>query len=209
VQSDEGGTQLAAFLKVGRPDKKMPKFDLPDQDAVDIATFLHSTIDAVSNRGRYQILNILVGDPKAGEAFFNGAGKCGACHSAAGDLKGVAAKYEDAAVLQGRLVMPRGRRRRGPPTPGQSEGPPWLEPTAVAATVTPASGEPATGPLVRLTDFDVTIYDPATHEMRSWLRTNGAPAVSLSDPLQAHVDMLRRWTDSDLHNVTAYLATLK
>jgi mono/diheme cytochrome c family protein len=210
VQSDENGKQLGAFLKVGRPELKMPKFDLPEKDVVDLATFLHSEITSVADRGKYKILNIVVGDPKAGQAFFNGAGNCSACHSPEGDLKGVGAKYDDAATLQGRLVMPRGRppRRRGPRPPG-SDVPPHLQPTAVKATVTLPSGEKVTGPLIRLTDFDVTLYDPAAQQMRSWLRTGGSPTVVLTDPLQAHVDMVRKWTDTDIHNMTAFLATLK
>ncbi len=210
VQSDEGGKQLGEFLKVGRPERKMPKFDLPEPDVVDLATFLHSTIDSVADRGKYQILNILVGDAQAGQAFFNGAGKCSACHSPEGDLKGIASRIKDPAALQGRLVMPRGgRRRRGPPQPGQDEIPPYLETTAVQATVALPSGQSFTGALIRLTDFDVTVYDPATNQMRSWLRSGGSPAVTLSDPLQAHMDMLRKWTDGDIHNTTAFLATLK
>jgi len=210
VQSDENGKQLGAFLKVGRPELKMPKFDLPDKDVVDLATFLHSEIAAVADRGKYKILNIVVGDPKAGEAFFNGAGKCVTCHSPEGDLRGIGAKFEDAVMLQQRFLMPRGGRprRRGPRAPG-SDVPPHLQPTAVKATVALPSGDKVTGPLIRLTDFDVTLYDPATQQMRSWLRTDGVPAVTLTDPLQAHVDLLRKWTDTDMHNMTAFLATLK
>jgi hypothetical protein len=62
---------------------------------------------------------------------------------------------------------------------------------------------------VRLTDFDVTIYDPETKQMRSWLRKDDLPKVVLMDPLQAHVDLLRKWTDDDMRNVTAFLAGLK
>jgi cytochrome c oxidase cbb3-type subunit 3 len=207
VQDDEGGKQLGAFLKVGRPERNMPKFDLPEEAVADLATFYHATIDQVANRGKYQILNILVGDPRRGEAFFNGAGRCRACHSTTGDLARVASKYEDPATLQGRLVMPRGRR--GPPQPGRSEPPPHLRSTAVVATVTEPSGESFTGPLVRLTDFDVTVYDAAAEQMRSWTRRDGSPRVVLKDPLQAHMDMLRRWTETDLHDTTAFLATLK
>ena len=87
--------------------------------------------------------------------------------------------------------------------------PPFLQSTAVKATVTLPSGETVTGPIIRLTDFDVTIYDPAAQQLRSWLRTDGVPAVTLTDPLQAHVDLLRKWTDTDIHNMTAFLATLK
>jgi cytochrome c oxidase cbb3-type subunit 3 len=208
VQSDENGKDLGAFLKVGRPEKNMPKFDLPEQDVKDLATFLHASIVAVADRGKYKILNILVGDPKKGEAFFHGAGKCASCHSTTKDLKGVAARYEDVVDLQQRLVMPRGRRR-GPTPPGQKSVPPFLEPTAVKATVTTASGESFTGPLIGLTDFEVVVYDAARQMPRTWLRHDGSPAVVLSDPLQAHVDMLRKWTDADIHNMTAFLATLK
>jgi mono/diheme cytochrome c family protein len=205
VQEDENGRQLGEFLRVGRPEKNMPKFELTEQENSDLATFLHSTIYSIGNRGTYQILDIVTGDPKAGAAFFTGAGRCSACHSAEGDLKGVGAKYEP-ATLQGRLLLPRERPRWGPP--GRT-APPWTDRNAVKANVSLPSGEAITGALVRLTDFDVTIYDPATKQMRSWLRKDDLPKVVLMDPLQGHVDMLRKWTDRDMHNVTAYLASLK
>jgi mono/diheme cytochrome c family protein len=207
VQSDENGKQLGAFLKVGRPELKMPRFDLAEHDVSDLAAFLHSTIQAVSNREQYKILDIVVGDPKAGEAFFAGAGKCVTCHSTTGDLKGIGAQY-DPTTLQGRIVMPRGGRRRPAPGAGR-DAPPFLEPTAVKATVRTAAGETFTGPLILVTDFDVMIYDPASQQARTWLRTDGVPTVTLTDPLQAHVDMLRHWNDTDIHNLTAFLASLK
>ena len=98
VQEDEGGRQLNAFLKVGRPEKNMPKFELPDQEVADLATFLHATIHAVSNRRDYKILDIVVGDPKAGAAYFTGAGGCASCHSPTGDLAGVGAAAGAAAA---------------------------------------------------------------------------------------------------------------
>jgi len=206
VQEDENGKQLGEFLKVGRPERNMPKFELTPAEVSDLATFLHSTIYSIGNRGAYKILDILTGDPKAGEAFFQGAGRCVTCHSATGDLKGVGAKYEP-APLQERMLMPRERRRRGPQT---GRGPlPWEEPNAVKATVSPPGGVSFTGALVRLTDFDVTIYDPATKQMRTWLRKDDLPKVVVMDPLQAHVDLLARWTDADMRNVTAFLAGLK
>jgi len=206
VQEDENGKQLGEFLLVGRPEKNMPKFELAPQEVSDLATFLHSTIYQIGNRDLYQILDIVTGDPKAGEAFFQGRGGCVSCHSASGDLKGVGARYEP-ATLQERMLMPRAGRRRGPP--GERGSPPWAEPNAVKATVTLPAGESLTGALVRLTDFDVTIYDPGTRQMRSWLRKDGLPKVVMMDPLQAHVDMLRRWTDDDMRNMTAFLAGLK
>jgi len=44
VQSDEGGKELSAFLRNGRPDKGMPSFDLPADQIKDLATFLHAAI---------------------------------------------------------------------------------------------------------------------------------------------------------------------
>ena len=204
VQEDENGKQLGEFLRVGRPEKNMPKFELTEQEVSDLATFLHATIYSIGDRGKYQILDIVTGDPKKGAAFFAGAGRCSSCHSAEGDLKGVGAKYEP-AVLQGRVLLPRGGRRSR--SPGALL--PHTDANAVKATVTLPSGESFTGALVRLTDFDVTIYDAGTTQMRSWLRRDDVPKVVLRDPLQAHVDMLRKWTDPDMHDVTAYLVTLK
>jgi cytochrome c oxidase cbb3-type subunit III len=204
VQTDEDGKQLAEFLAAGRPDKGMPKFDMPRAQVSDLAAFLHQAIYANSNRRLYKILDILVGDARAGEAYFNGAGRCSSCHSPTADLKSVGAKYEPAA-LQGRLLLPRGRER----APGSPPVPLYADPTAIKATVTLPSGETASGGLVRLTDFEVTIYDAASGRTRSWLRTGDSPKVVVTDPLQAHVDQLVKWTDTEMHNMTAYLAGLK
>jgi cytochrome c oxidase cbb3-type subunit 3 len=204
VQEDEGGKQLGAFLRVGRPDRGMPKFDLPDAQMSDLAAFLHSAIYLNANRRLYKILDIVVGDPQAGQAYFSGAGRCSGCHSPTGDLKGVGAKYEP-TVLQGRLLVPRGR----PGGSGPPSGPLYMEKTAIKVTVTLPSGESATGGLVRLTDFDVILYDAAAGRVRSFLRNGDVPKVVVTDPLQAHVDHLTKWTDTEMHNMTAYLASLK
>jgi mono/diheme cytochrome c family protein len=203
VQSDENGKQLGAFLRVGRPERGMPKFELNDQQYTDLSAFLQGEIYAASHRGAYKILDILVGDPKAGETFFNGAGGCRTCHSASGDLKGVAAKFKDPTALQQRMLLPRAA------APGAAPMPAHRLPNALRATVTTASGEAVAGTLVRLTDFEVTIFDPGSGQMRSWLRKDGVPRVAVVDPLQAHMDLLLKWTDRDMHNMTAYLSTLK
>jgi cytochrome c oxidase cbb3-type subunit 3 len=204
VQADEGGKQLGEFLAMGRSDKGMPKFDMPAAQVSDLASFLHSAIYQNSNRRLYKILDIVVGDAKAGEAYFNGAGRCNGCHSPSKDLKGVGAKYQP-ATLQGRLLLPRGRER----APGSPPVPLYADPTGLTVTVTPPSGEPVSGGLVRLTDFEVTLYDAGAGRMRSWLRNGDTPKVMVIDPLQAHMDHLTKWTDADMHNMTAYLASLK
>jgi mono/diheme cytochrome c family protein len=201
VLDDENGKELGEFLKVGRPDKGMPKFDLTPAELTDLAAFLHAHVATAINRGAYKILVILTGDAKAGEAYFNGAGRCTTCHSATGDLKGIGSKY-DAVALQGRMIMPpRGRGGPGGRGAGSSAPP-------ITVTVTPPGGEPVTGVLMRLTDFDVTLRD-ASGQSRSWLRNGDIPKVVVTDPLKGHVDMLMKWTDGDMHNVTAYLVTLK
>lgn len=202
VQTDENGRQLAAFLRVGRPDKGMPKFDLSDAQVSELAAFLHGAIYLNSNRRLYKILDILVGDPKAGEALFNGPGRCNSCHSPSADLKGVGAKYRDPAALQGRMLLPRGGAPGSPPMPA------YRAPNALKVTVT-LPGESVSGSLVRLTDFEVTLFEPASAQMRTWLRNGDTPRVVVSDPLQAHMDMLTKWTDPDMHNMTAFLASLK
>lgn len=201
VQEDDNGRQLGEFLHTGRPDRGMPRFDLPEAQVKDMAAFLHAQIYANSNRRLYKILDILVGDATAGQAYFTGAGRCSSCHSPTGDFKGLGAKYEPVA-LQQRLLLPRGR-------PGQNTGPLYADPTAIKVTVTPASGPAVTGGLVRLTDFEVTLYDTASQRIRSFLRNGDAPKVVVTDPLQAHMDQLPKWTDADMHNMTAYLASLK
>jgi cytochrome c oxidase cbb3-type subunit 3 len=178
VQSDEGGRQLGAFLAAGRPDKGMPAVQLAPDQVKDLAEFLHANIYLNANRRLYKILDILVGDPTAGQAYFNGAGKCSTCHSPTGDLAGVGRKYEPVA-LQQKFLMPRGGRGEGPPKPAYME------------------------------NFDVTVFDPATSQQRTFARNGDVPRVEVVDPLQAHLDQWSRWTDDEIHNMTAYLASLK
>ena len=202
VQSDEGGKELAAFLRNGRPDKGMPAFELTTAQAKDLAEFLHSSIYVNANRRLYKLLDIVVGDAKAGEAYFNGSGKCSSCHSVTRDLAGVGRKF-DPVALQQKFLNPRSGRGEGPPRPA------YMDKNALRVTVTLGSRPPVRGVLVRLTDFDVTLYDPETSQVRSFARNGDAPKVEVVDPLQAHVDLWAKWSDADIHNMTAYLASVK
>lgn len=195
---DEDGVQIASYVR-GPEHTKAVKIDASDSTIADIAAYLHSRVIYASGRGNVRISEILVGDAKAGERYFNGAGGCNKCHSPSGDLKGVGAKY-DPAALQDRLVMP--RTGRG----GFGRGP--ASPTAPYATVTLPSGESIKGTPVRVTDFDVTLRF-ADGSTKTWAREHGVPAVVITDPLQAHIDIMTNLKDTDMHNLTAYLATLK
>jgi len=198
---DEDGVQIAEYLKAAKH-QATAKLDLTAQPAGDIAAYLHSRVIYASGRGIVHPEDeILVGDATAGEAYFKGTGKCSTCHSVTGDLKGIGSKYQGAG-LQNRWVGPGGR---GGGRRGGAGGP---NPNAIQATVTLPSGQTVKGALVRVTDFDAIIRDADGME-RSFARRNGVPKVELRNPLQAHLDLLAKLTDVDMHNMTAYLATLK
>jgi mono/diheme cytochrome c family protein len=194
VRDDEDGNLIAPVVMNGRPAAGMPKFDLPHEQILDIAAFLHEGVRAAAERGTYKLQNIVTGDAKAGAAYFNGAGQCGMCHSVTGDLKGVGTKY-DPVALQGKFLMPAGRGgpRRTPP---------------ITVTVTLAPGKSYQGTLERIDDFNVALTD-ANGDYHSFARRGDVPKVELKDPLQRHFDMLAKYTDADIHNLTAYLVTLK
>jgi len=203
VQEDVDGKQIAEFIRVGRPDRGMPAFNLPEAQVKDIATFLHAQIFLNVNKRLATISTALVGDPARGKTYFEGAGGCAKCHSATGDLKGIGGKYAPPA-LQDRIAMPRASVSFGP----RPKGDPWESPNAMQGTVADPSG-PVTGRIIRLSDFSVTLFFPDTRRTRTWNREDGKPAVTVTDPMKAHVDHLAKWTDGALHDVTAYLASLK
>jgi cytochrome c oxidase cbb3-type subunit III len=199
VLDDENGTSIGHVILHGRPDKGMPKFAMTPQQISDIAAFLHSSIAAAADRDKYSILNIVTGNAKAGEAYFNGAGKCSSCHSITGDLKGIGAKYEP-VTLQDKILMPGDRwSDAGSSKPGKS---------TITVTITDASGRSTTGTLVSIDDFSVALRD-ANGNYRSFTRRKNTPRIEVQNPLKAHSDMLTKYTDADIHNLTAFLVTLK
>lgn len=200
---DPTGAQLGTFLQTGRP-PRMPAFtNLTPAQVGDIEAFVRSQIPPAGRGGALTV--VVVGDAKAGEAFFNGAGKCSTCHSATGDLKGVGSKY-DVLTLQGRIVLPRGSGGwPGLKNPFEVSNPPNV-PRSV--TVTEPDGKVTTGELVSISDFDVVLRG-SDNVRHTFARNGDVPKVALKDPLQAHVDMLPHLTDEQMHDLTAYLVTLK
>jgi mono/diheme cytochrome c family protein len=191
VLHDKAGSELAPALK------KLAnhKGDLTQAQVRDVSQFLKQRVeDTVKDRNATRPPNVLTGNAAAGKAYFEGQGKCGACHSAAGDLAGIAKRYDPLTVQQ-RLLFPRGGGRGAPP----------VRPTQV--TVTPPVGPPVSGNLDRIDDFSVSLRDSAG-EYRSWSRTPELK-VELRDPYAAHNALLDQYTDADIHNLVAYLETLK
>lgn len=202
VLDDEKGILIAPVLREGRPDKGMPKLSLSEAQISDLVAYLHVRTYAAGHRGTYTFGDVVTGSPKLGEAYFNGAGRCNTCHSASKDLAGVGKKY-DPLSLQAKWLHPRDTRR-GPGAAGSTKS----TGAAVTVTVTPSSGEAVSGVLDRIDDFTVSLRD-GRGQYHSFARDGDSPKVELHDPLKAHSDMLRQYTDADIHNMTAYLVTLK
>jgi cytochrome c oxidase cbb3-type subunit 3 len=197
VLDDEKGILIAPVLRNGRPDAGMPKPNLTEPQIADVVAWLHLQTYAAGHRSTYAYQDVLTGNPQKGAAFFNAT--CAGCHSVTGDLKGIGARY-DAFTLQARWLQPRGGRGGGRgPNPSAS---------AIKVTVTLASGQKVSGTLDRIDDFSVSVRDPSG-EYHSFTREGSVPAVEIHDPLKAHLDLLAKYTDADIHNVTSYLATLK
>ena len=201
VLHDRYGSQMAPFLAKGHPmraggDAK----SLTPAQVGDIAHFLHSRVYAtLRNGGELQILNILSGDPKAGLTYFNGAGKCSSCHAAAGDFAGIGKRY-DAVTLQQKFLFPRTIAFGRGSAPQQTAKP-------VRVTVTLADGQNVAGNLLSLDDFNVSLRD-SEGNYRSFTITPRVKVVK-QDPLDAHVALLDEISDKNIHDVVAYLESLK
>jgi mono/diheme cytochrome c family protein len=214
LQDDRQGTGLKAFLQNEHPTNGLAAVmsALDDRALTDITEWLHYQVAVASERGAYKPLDILTGDAKAGEAYFNGAGRCSTCHSPTGDLKGIAARLEPMA-LQNAIVTGiggRGGRGRGGRA-GRGRAAAGGRGTAKTARVTLASGETITGTLENDDPFMISVRlpDGRMRTIYKDFRTGASPRIVIEDPLQAHLDLLQKYTDDDIHNLTAYLWTLK
>jgi cytochrome c oxidase cbb3-type subunit 3 len=191
VLHDEKGESIGPVIKKGRPEGGMPAFpNLSDDDIYNVAQYLHLQVELAANRGSYgqtyaAMRNHVSGDAKKGEAFFDA--NCKSCHSPTGDLAKIGARYAQAATMQSRFLWPA--------TPGPQK-----------ATVTTKSGEKVTGTVRTLNDFDVSLTD-ASGAYHYWRRAD--VKVDVDDKLAGHRALLPKYSDDDIHNLAAYLVTLK
>jgi cytochrome c oxidase cbb3-type subunit 3 len=189
VAHDVKGDQIGEVIRHGRPDKGMPPMSMSDQQVADIAAFLHArAAEALESSGLpkvYPVEKLLTGNPDAGKAYFNGAGGCKSCHSPTGDLNAIASKYSP-IDLEARMLYPGGHH------------------TMVVVTL--PSGEQFKGPLVHTDDFVIALRD-VSGWYRSFLRDR--VKVEIQDPLAAHRALLDKLTQADVHNLFAYLESLK
>jgi cytochrome c oxidase cbb3-type subunit 3 len=189
VNHDQNGDQIGPVIRNGRPDKGMPPMSMSDAQIAQITAFLHARVKQgmASNKlpKDYPEEKLLTGNAGAGKTYFNGAGGCASCHSPTGDLAGVAKKYSP-LELQARFLYPAGKK--------------------ATATVTTASGAKVTGAVLMMDEFHVAVRD-SSGWYHSW--ELGGVKVQVKDPLEAHRKLLPKYTDKDMHDVFAYLETLK
>jgi cytochrome c oxidase cbb3-type subunit III len=200
VQDDRSGELIAGVLQAGRP-PAMPTFAFTREQVSDVAAFLHSFDINSRDPARMRPESIVTGDAAAGEAYFRKT--CGSCHSLAGDLRGLNARFPDPRALQQWWLLPGGDGSgRGASAAAAAQL------TPATATITLADGQKYEGRLVRLDEFAVSILD-ADGTTRSFRREREVPLVDIHDPLQPHRALLRTYSDKDIHDVTAYLVSAR
>ena len=190
LSRDIDGDLLAPIIRNGRPEKGMPAFsNLTERQIADIVAFLHARAEEAMHSNSvprdYPLAKLLTGSAEEGKKFFNGAGGCSGCHSPAGDLRGVAAKYSP-LELQQRFLYP-------------------SKDADKTATVKDGS-KTFQGKLVHVDEFEIGII-AQDGWYRSWPRAR--VQVEIHDPIAAHRALMPKYTDRDIHNVFAYLETLQ
>jgi mono/diheme cytochrome c family protein len=189
VQADVNGDKIGEVVRAGRPAKKMPAFNFSNPEIESLAAFIHAQEEAArsqkGNRRGVAVADLQTGNAAAGKRYFDGAGTCSHCHSATGDLAGVAGRFQGLA-LERRMLYPEGAKS--------------------TVTVTLPSGQKVAGTLAYLDEFTVALRD-SNGMYRSWQTSRVKYAVD--SPVDAHVNLFGKYTDADIHNLMAYLQTLR
>jgi cytochrome c oxidase cbb3-type subunit III len=191
---DEDGDKIAPVIRSGRPDRGMPPFNLSADQINSVVAFIHTELaNAVAASGRrgnggrkgVDPSDLETGNAEAGKRYFKGAGGCSACHSPTGDLAGIASRYSG-LQLEEQMLYPRVAKSK--------------------ITVTLASGQTVTGTLAYQDEFTIGLTD-SSGMYRSW-RTRDVH-FTIDASLNAHVEQFSKYTDADIHDLMAYLQTLR
>jgi len=220
--SAEPGSALGPFLKAGhQTQSQKPSASFTAAEVVDLAQFLRQKVnDTMRGSPLFTAGDVLVGNAKAGETYFKGDGGCATCHNPTSrNLAGVATRIPEPVDLQQRMLFPggggrgrggRGARAGGPPAGAAAPaapGPPQPAPVVTTTTITRPSGAPLVGVVIEESDFYISLRDAegTVHVVR---RTP-ALKITRNNPLQAHIDLLDRISDTQIHDLVAYLETMK
>jgi cytochrome c oxidase cbb3-type subunit 3 len=192
VATDVRGDKIAPLVRDGRVDKGMPAFTLNGADMAAVVAFIHDqklkAESLTGGRRAVDVADLQTGNADAGKTYF--AAACSRCHSAAGDFAGLAKRLQGLELLRRMLY----------PTPAADA------PSKAKVTVTRPSGEIIRGTLAYRDEFTIALTS-ASGAYRAF--PTDAVTFTVDDPLQAHVEQLRKYTDADMHNVLAYLHTLR
>ncbi|MEZ2347665.1 c-type cytochrome [Terriglobus sp. RCC_193] len=194
--TDHGNDHLTPIMLGQWTGMQTHKVDISNADAAAVGAYVRSLLALIGSQGRapYDAMkqpNIVVGDAVIGKTTF--AKTCGSCHSVDGDLKGFARRVSSPKLMQQAWLR------------GTYLG---ATPVVVTATVTEPGKAAVAGTLIHVDDFLVTLkVEDGTQE--TFVRNGAVPKVVVKDPLDAHRTLLPKYTDKDIHDITAYLVTLK
>jgi cytochrome c oxidase cbb3-type subunit 3 len=184
----------------------MPAFgNIDEQQLAALTAFIHDR-KANAKEGRRRTVDVSdlqTGNAEAGMRYFNGAGGCAKCHSPSGDLAGIAGKFQGLELLKRMLYHE--SERASASTPAADGRPAESSKSIPTATVTLPSGQTVTGKLAYRDEFTIGLTD-ASGWYRSW--PVAQVRFTVMNPLEAHAELLGKYSDEDIHNVLAYLETL-
>jgi cytochrome c oxidase cbb3-type subunit 3 len=202
--SDQHGELILPIIQGSRQSAGMPAIGITPDDGLAVAAYVRSVLETIGVQGTppssgRPAPSVLVGNAKEGAAYF--AAKCATCHSATGDMRGIATKIPDPKDLQNAFL--RGAARGGrQPEPGAPD------PRAITVSIVLPNGEHVDGRLLHADDF-VVAARLADGTVRSFPRHGDIPKVEIHDPMEVHRNLLTQYNDQDIHDLTAFLATLK
>ena len=189
VTADIDGEKIGPVVRGGRPDKGMPPFDRSEDQIASLVAFIHAqqnrAVARTGGRKGVDVSDLQTGNVEAGKRYFEGAGGCATCHSPTGDLAGINSRYRG-LELEEQMLYPRHAKSK--------------------VTVTPSSGQTISGTLAYRDEFTIGLVDPAG-SYRSW-RTSDVQ-YKVDAPVNAHVELFNKYTDDDIHNLMAYLQSLR
>lgn len=189
VTADVDGEKISVVVRNGRPDKGMPPFDRTEEQIASLVAYIHTqqfrALTRTGGRKGVDVADLQTGNVEAGKKYFEGAGGCSTCHSPTGDLAGINSRLRG-LELEEQMLYPKHAKSK--------------------VAVTLASGQTVSGTLAYRDEFTIAMID-STGSYRSW-RT-GDVQYKVDSPADAHVALFSKYTDDDVHNLMAYLQSLR